>query len=233
MSRRLAAFIRHAEYQQLKDTPSALQPFALTAKGVEQSLTAAKAMCAFIQENNWRLQPTINTSSLLRAWQTAQLFSEQLKELSGEPLQLTNVDALAERSVGSAANLTIQQIEQVIDEDPRFEALPSNWKADSHFKLPMIGAESLLEAGQRVAAHVREEIMSLPAGDDDQLKLFFGHGAAFRHAAYALGVIEFEQVAKLSMYHASPVYLEHCADGQWRHVAGEWKVRAQHSEYTD
>jgi hypothetical protein len=48
-----------------------------------------------------------------------------------------------------------------------------------------------------------------------------------------MGVLSFEQIAQLSMYHAQPVYLEYLAQGGWRHVGGEWKVRARHSEYTD
>ena len=57
------------------------------------------------------------------------------------------------------------------------------------------------------------------------LHLFVGHGAAFRHAAYRLGVMSLEDVRRHSMYHAVPVVLEFRPDGTWRHAAGEWKVR--------
>ncbi len=233
MSRRIAAFIRHADYQQLSDTPSALQPFALNQTGIEQTHQAAAAMLAFVQQNQWQLDPQIDASSLLRAWQTAQIFSEHLQSMFAQAAEIRCFDALNERSVGSAANLTTQQIEMIINEDPRFEPLPENWKSNSHFKLPLTGAESLLEAGQRVAKHLTCQMSAMSTTVDDQVKLFVGHGAAFRHAAYSLGILEFEQIAKLSMYHASPIYLEYLSDGHWRHIAGDWKVRAKHSEFTD
>ena len=233
MSRRIAAIIRHAEYQQLMDTPSALQPFALTQKGIEQSLQSAADIQSFVQRNNWQLVSNIHTSSLLRAWQTATLFGQQLQDSFSEVVQITSVGALAERSVGSVANLTIKQIEQVVEQDPRFDALPANWKADSHFRLPLIGAESLMQAGSRVAEHITQSMAKLPITDGDQVKLFFGHGAAFRHAAHQLGVMSFHKIAVLSMYHVSPIYIEYFEDGTWQHIAGEWKVRAQQTEYTD
>ena len=69
--------------------------------------------------------------------------------------------------------------------------------------------------------------------EEDSLKLFVGHGAAFRHAAYRLGVLRFEDITRLSMYHARPVYLELLTDGGWQQVAGDWKVRQSNGEFTD
>jgi 2,3-bisphosphoglycerate-dependent phosphoglycerate mutase len=60
---------------------------------------------------------------------------------------------------------------------------------------------------------------------DDTLKVFVGHGAAFRHAAHLLDVLEFDRIAAVSMWHARPVYFERFPDGTWRHLAGEWKLR--------
>jgi len=233
MSRRIAAFIRHADYKQLASTPSALQPFALNQAGMEQAAQCAVQLKKIVSQNNWRLNADIDSSSLLRAWQTAKIASDLNHELFETPPQINCFDELAERSVGSAANLTTQQIEQIIEVDPRFESLPDKWKSDSHFKLPLMGAESLLDAGERVAKHLTKQMSGLAESNDVQVKLFFGHGAAFRHAAYKLGILEFEKIAQLSMYHASPIYLEYLPDGSWQHIAGMWKVRAQHSEYTD
>jgi 2,3-bisphosphoglycerate-dependent phosphoglycerate mutase len=67
----------------------------------------------------------------------------------------------------------------------------------------------------------------------DTLQLFVGHGAAFRHAAHCLGVLAFEQIARLSMYHARPVYLEYLPDGRWQHIGGAWKMRAGSAGHTD
>ena len=122
------------------------------------------------------------------------------------------LDALAERGLGSAANLTIAAIEAVIREDPRFEEPPADWKSNSRFRLPLQGAESLLQAGERVAAHITRQMQVLARQTrPDTLKLFVGHGAAFRHAAYHMGIRTFEQIAQLSMYHAQPVFLEYLA----------------------
>ena len=233
MSRRIAAFIRHAEYHQLVNTPSALQPFALTEMGVAQSKKAAIEIREFLQQNQWQLDASIHSSSSLRAWQTAQILKEQLQDLFAVESQLDSFDALTERSVGSVANLTTKQIEQVIKDDPRFEDLPVNWKSDSYAKLPFQGAESLFDAGERVAQHLINTMSEMAMGDGDVVKLFVGHGASFRHAAYKLGVIDFEQIAALSMHHAKPIYLAYQSDDTWTHIAGDWKVRAKKSEYTD
>jgi 2,3-bisphosphoglycerate-dependent phosphoglycerate mutase len=233
MARRIAAFIRHAVYQQLVDTPSALQPFALTEAGIAQSKQSASEMRDYIQQNEWQLDPSIHTSTSLRAWQTAQLFAAQLQADLPVPATINSFDALTERSVGCAANLTIKQIEQIIKADPRYDDLPDQWKSDSYFKLPLQGAESLLEAGQRVAKHLNDVMAQVPTNNDDVVKLFVGHGASFRHAAYTLGVIDFEQIATLSMHHAKPIYLEYRTDGSWQHIAGEWKARPQKNQYID
>jgi 2,3-bisphosphoglycerate-dependent phosphoglycerate mutase len=177
----------------------------------------------------------VDSSQLLRAWQTARIINEELAGKFETPPQLSGFDDLAERGLGSAANLSTTAIEAVVREDPRFEELPAGWKSNSGFRLPLQGAESLLEAGQRVAAHIGRQMEVLAAQDPatDTLKLFVGHGAAFRHAAYHMGVLSFDQIAQLSMYHAQPVFLEFLSDNRWQHVGGEWKVRARQSDYTD
>jgi 2,3-bisphosphoglycerate-dependent phosphoglycerate mutase len=69
--------------------------------------------------------------------------------------------------------------------------------------------------------------------ETDTLKLFIGHGAAFRHAAFHLGVLEHDQIAQLSMYHAQPIYLEYLGKNSWKHAGGEWKVRSNLDSYND
>jgi broad specificity phosphatase PhoE len=233
MSRRIAAFIRHADYEQLVNTPSALQPFGLNENGVKQAHQSALDVKAFIEQNKWQITPVFHCSSLLRSWQTADIFAKHFESLTVNKIRIASFDQLVERSVGAAANLTTKQIEAIIDNDPRFDALPAKWKSDSYFKLPLTGAESLMDAGNRVAKHLSDTMSSLATSDHDQVTLFFGHGASFRHAAHILGILEFDQIAALSMYHASPIYLEYNNQGQWQHIAGEWKVRSKHSEYTD
>ena len=234
MTRRIAALIRHGDYAQLPDTPSAHQPFPLNANGEHQAREAAAALREACVRNGWQLDSGIDSSRMLRAWQTARIIAFELADLATSGLTVTSFDALAERCVGAAANLGMAQIEDIIHRDPRFPDLPAGWKSDSHFCLPLQGAESLVVAGERVAAHLQQRTADLAATPDTpRLKLFVGHGAAMRHAAWHLGVLGFEQIAQLSMYHGRPVFLEYRADGSWRHIEGDWKVRAQGSVELD
>ena len=233
MARLIAALIRHGDYQQLPDTPSAHQPWPLTSQGETQAREGAQCLHDMVTRNGWTLEPLIDSSRLLRAWQTATVFAGRLAELSSFTPVIESYDALAERGVGCLANLTIAQIEDVLRQDPRVSSPAAGWKADSHYRLPLQGAESLLEAGERVAAHLLQSMSSLPSDASDRVKVFIGHGAAFRHAACHLGVLAFEQLRQLSMFHCQPVMLEYLPDGSWRHVEGDWKVRDLQNSFTD
>ena len=234
MPRLIAALIRHGDYLQLPDTPSAHQPFPLIASGQAQAIEAANELRHQLENNTWNISSAVDSSRLLRAWQTAQIITDSLTDIFPQVPQITDYDDLAERGLGSAANLSIKQIEQIVSDDPRFDELPAGWKSCSDFRLPLQGAESLLDAGERVAGHLNRQMRSLARmSDADTLKLFVGHGAAFRHAAYHLGILEYEQIAKLSMYHARPVYIEYVSDDEWRHIGGEWKIRQASDHYTD
>lgn len=234
MPRTIAALIRHGDYRQLADTPSALQPFPLTPLGRNHAATAADTVAEALGKYSWSLAPAIDSSQQLRAWQTADIIRQQLQTEGGCILQVESFAALAERSMGSVANLSIKQIESVLEQDPRYGIPPPNWKARSDYQLPLQGAESLTRAGQRVAGHLQSQMQSLQQTvSADTLKLFVGHGASFRHAAWQLGVLEFAQIAQLSMYHGSPVFLEYHNDGSWSHIAGHWKQRKPAEENTD
>lgn len=233
MARLIAALVRHGEYHQLPDTPSAHQPYPLNAEGRQQALAAADALGTVISDNGWVLDPVIDSSQMLRAWETAGIFTSRLASVTGNDIGIESYDALAERSVGCAANLTISQIETILRDDPRVTEPPADWKADSKYRLPLQGAESLMQAGRRVADQLERAMTALPQGGRDRLKIFIGHGAAFRHAACHMGVLEFDQLRQLSMYHCQPVLIEYLPEGQWRHVGGDWKVRESYSEFTD
>lgn len=228
--RLFAALIRHGEYHQRAGAPSAHQPFPLDAAGEAQARAAAAVLSRDLAESQWTLAPVIDSSRLLRAWQTAEIIRQQL----APDARIEEFEALAERGLGSAANLTVAEIETVLAADPRLDTPPPNWKADSRYRLPLQGAESLLEAGLRVAEHLTARMSALRgSAEADTLKLFVGHGAAFRHAAHHLGLLEFEQIARLSMHHARPIYLEYAADGAWRHAGGDWKIRPAASVHRD
>jgi broad specificity phosphatase PhoE len=235
MARLIAALIRHGDYQQLPETPSAHQPFPLNSEGEIQAQQGAQLLHDMLVRNDWILVASIDSSHMLRAWQTAKIFADRLSTLALSPLQIESYDELAERSVGCLANLTTAQIETVLHQDPRVSDPPADWKADSHYRLPLQGAESLLEAGERVAGHLSQSMAALSPDDNDRdrVKVFVGHGAAFRHAAYHLGVLEFGQLRQLSMFHCQPVMLEYMPDGSLRHIDGDWKVRPLQSSFTD
>lgn len=228
MARLIAALVRHGDYAQLPETPSAHQPFPLNAAGERHAREAAALLREVCVRNGWQPDSCIDSSRMLRAWQTATLIADELADLLPAGFTVASFDALAERCVGAAANLSVTQIEDVIRRDPRFPDVPQGWKSDSHYRLPLQGAESLAEAGERVAVHLRQRLAGPANGPGEtRLKIFVGHGAAMRHAAWHLGVLEFDQLARLSMYHGRPVFIEHRADGSWCHAGGDWKVRTR------
>lgn len=234
MARLIAAIIRHGDYYQLPDTPSAHQPFPLTDEGKAQAEAAAVSIRKTLAQQQWQLHHELDCSQLQRAWQTADILRERLQDCFAEPASLQETAALAERGLGIAANLTVSRIEAVLADDARYAAPPADWKSNSYYCLPLPGAESLMSAGQRVADHINARVTALKEQiTKDTLQLFVGHGAAFRHAAYHMGVLEFEQIARLSMYHAEPVYLEYHGKTGWQHIDGHWKVRRQGSDYKD
>lgn len=221
LGHRIAIFIRHADYHQRPATPSAHQPFSLTDEGARQALGAVRQIQEMLEGQGWACHPVIHSATMLRAWQTAKIIADGLEAV----MEVAETDLLAERGLGAAANLSLPEIERVIAEDPRCGALPDDWKSDSHFRLPVLGAESLMQAGERVAGYLSSVLDGISPGEGGTAVLFVGHGASFRHAAHHLGVLGFDEIAKLSMYHARPVALARDGTGGWHHVAGEWKVR--------
>lgn len=231
-----AAWMRHGDYHQLPDTPSAHQPFPLNDIGERQAGEGAALLADFMHRRRVGLDTEIDSSRLLRSWQTARIVSDALSNDTSSP-HIRAFDELAERGLGSAANLTLSQIEQAVEADPRFAPLPADWKSNSHFCLPLQGAESLMQAGERVAAHVQYRMEQLwEAENDHVLKVFVGHGAAFRHAACCLGLMSFDDIARHSMYHARPLFFQVFQEEEqlrWQPVEGQWKVRGERSAYTD
>ena len=109
------------EYRQRKGVPSALQPFPLTARGETQAQTCGEELAALIARDGLTLDPIVHCSCQLRAWQTARIACDVLAG-HGHEVEILQTSALAERSVGSAANLTLEEIEAILEADPRFEA---------------------------------------------------------------------------------------------------------------
>ena len=232
MARLIVALVRHGDYQQPPGVPSAHLPYPLTADGIEQAAAAAESLFGVASEQSWDIYPLVDSSCQLRGWQTASIIASGLDQLGVNGATVESFAELAERGLGSAANLTVTQIESVVAADPRYEPLPAGWKSDSYFRIPLQGAESLMQAGERVMRHVTgcaDSLLQEIAADT--LKIFVGHGAAFRHAAVHMGLLTVRQAVALSMYHCQPVYFErlvdHMDDNKWRHVGGEWKIRKE------
>ncbi len=244
----IIAMIRHGAYKQLKDVPSALQPFALTEEGKQEVIVEAKKFASLLETNGWQLNPIIHSSNQLRAWQTADIYRQELAHLFTTPPSHITHDMLSERSVGCVANLTIKEIESILEADPRFDSPPENWKSDSEYCLPLQGAESLMMAGTRVVNCLIEQshIQAIDAQLSNQTEspsntmtknntvhLFFGHGASFRHAAFHINVISLCDIKKFSMHHSHPVMIQKQSDGIWSHVAGNWKIRKNALSFND
>ncbi len=220
----IIALVRHGDYHQPVGVPSALLPYALTARGIAQAEAAARELEAFAIERGLTIDKGLHASRQQRAWQTASIIAQQL----GNGFGVLEFAELSERSVGAVANLTISQIEQLLADDPRYEVPPEGWKSDSHYCLPFQGAESLLQAGERVAQHI-DQVALAGVSAKPGLKIIVGHGAAIRHACAHLNILDLEMVRSISMHHARPVYIG-LESGVWQHIAGEWKSRKSHSD---
>lgn len=231
----VAALVRHGEYHQPQDVPSAMLPHPLTEHGIQQARALGQRLHDQCRGLGLMLDPILDCSILLRAAQTAALAASVLKSLEKDlEFRTAEFADLAERSVGAAANLTVDAIAEAVRIDPRHPPLPANWKSHPRYRLPMPGAESLMMAGARVAAHVERRAHELrSAGGHDVLKVFVGHGGSLRHAAVCMGALALDDVPKLSMHHGDFVLLEHMPDargidagpGRWQKVGGQWKVR--------
>lgn len=220
----IIALVRHGDYHQPVGVPSALLPYALTEQGAIQAADAALELEAFATERELTIDSVLHASRQQRAWQTARIIATKL----GEGYAVSEFAELSERSVGAVANLTVAQIEQILLDDPRYEVPPDGWKSDSHYCLPFQGAESLVQAGERVAKHIKQVAMDTDS-NKARLKIIVGHGAAIRHACAALKILDLEMVRSISMFHAKPVYIG-VESGVWQHLAGEWKSRKSHGD---
>jgi 2,3-bisphosphoglycerate-dependent phosphoglycerate mutase len=226
MARVIAALMRHGVYEQPPGTPSAHLPHPLKPKGWQQASESAVRLAEICKREGWALDPVIDSSPLLRAWQTASVAADEFKKIFGREYALEQFEALMERSVGAAANLDLEQIAAAVDADPRLDALPEDWKQQSHFKLPLHGAESLMESGARVREHLLARCAPLQSRGEDTLKLFVGHGGCFRHAAVQLGALPLGDARKLSLHHGGFVLIEEADDQSWKKIGGEWKQRS-------
>ena len=235
------ALVRHGHYVQPAEVPSAHLPHPLTEKGRAQADACAITLRELAAELGARIAPVLLSSTLRRAEETAQRILARWGELGAQRPELVTSSALAERSLGAAANLTQASIATVVREawserqgmNPREHLgqgyeLPPSWKGLASHRLPapFVGAESLLEAGARCATEIESWAARLAVGaESSSLLVVVSHGGALRHAAAALGVLGVGELPRLSMWHARPVVVERRLTPPWLHVRGEWKNR--------
>lgn len=233
----VAALVRHGDYHQPDRVPSAQLPHPLTDKGVEQARSLGYNLHDECRGLGLMLDPIVDCSDLLRARQTADLAADTLNRVEEDQrFGVAEFCELQERSVGAAANLTVDAIAEALSIDPRAPELPPGWKAHPRFRLPVPGSESLMMAGARIAAHIERRAHELrTAGGHDVLKVFVSHGGALRHAAVCMGALDLHDVPSLSMHHCGYVFIEHIPDpdggpGRWQKVGGRWKQRSSSTD---
>lgn len=221
--RRVAAFVRHGHFDRPEGTASAHSPRPLSPTGRAQADGAAARIAALCADHGLEIDKRIEASQLLRAWETANVLSASLERETGRRHHVIQRDELIERGLGSAANLSLDQIATLLAADPRIGPLPEGWRRMPEFRLPLPGAESLMQAGARVAARVAASVDSIPDDDPtDVARLFVAHSGCLRHAAVVLGAIDVRHVAGLSLGFLGCVLLEKLPSGQWVHLAGEF-----------
>ncbi len=226
MPRVIMALLRHGAYDQPHDVPSAHLPYPLNETGREQARNAVSLLLDAVAAEHWEIETTIDSSRLLRGWETATLMAHGLAARQDRPFRVTEFDELAERCLGSAANLSTDRIDAILRLDARCAPLPSNWQRDGFYRLPLPGAESLMQAGERVARHLEARASQIAGRQpSDVVKLVVGHGGSFRYAAVRLGILRADDAARLSMHHCSPVFLERRDAFTWVQVSGAWKER--------
>lgn len=228
-----AILVRHGAYEQPDGVPSAWLPHGLVASGFEEARAAARAIVAHCAELEIEVDARIDCSTLLRAYQTATAMKGEFERLLGREFRVVEWRDLAERGVGAVANLTTTEIEALLEMDPRYDAPPAGWKASGDYRLPFQGAESLREAGFRVARFLRASLGELARHSSGRVaRVFVGHGAAFRWASVVTGVLDEARLPILSMHHCGWVHVapDHPA---WNMRGGAWKHRPTGEPVTD
>lgn len=220
------ALVRHAHYQRRAEVPSAHTPHPLSARGCQQAQGLAARLAETAARRNWVVDPMWHASPLLRAAQSAQIAAKEWNLNRGHqdpPVHVHFHDDLMERSLGSAANLRLGEVEELLHADPRYDAAPPGWRRSMHYRLPLPGAESLAQAGLRVAQFLRHRLIQSSDGSKAGRKtmvVVIAHAGCLRYAAHHLGVLPAGVVSRFSLDFAEPLYIAAKPDGPWRWVEG-------------
>ena len=222
--RRVSVLVRHGHFDRPEDTASAHSLLPLSETGHAQAEAAARVIAGRCAEHGLAIDKRIEASQLLRAWQTANVLSEQLTQYTDTKHHVIQRDELIERGLGSAANLTFTRIGELVAADSRLGPLPEGWRRTPEFRLPFPGAESLMDAGKRVAGRIETSMDSISDEDpSDIARLFVAHSGCLRHASVVLGALDVRLVSGLSMDFVQAILLEKLPDGSWVQLAGEFQ----------
>ena len=222
--RRVVAFVRHGHFDRPEGTASAHSIYPLSEEGRGQAARAAASILELCRDLNLEVDSRIEASQLLRAWETAKILGASLGEKLDRRFYVIQREELIERGLGSATNMTFERIHELLAADPRLGPLPEGWRRMPEFRLPVQGAESLMQAGARVAGRVAASMESIPDDDErDVVRLFVAHSGCLRHAAVVLGAVDVRVVPELSMDFAQTVMLEKLPNGDWVHVGGQFR----------
>lgn len=222
--RRVAAFVRHGHFERPEGTASAHSLYPLSAEGRGQAARAAVPILEMCRDLGLEIDPQIEASQLLRAWETAKILGAALGEATGQTFRVMQRDELIERGLGSATNMNFERVHELLAADPRLGPLPEGWRRMPEFRLPVQGAESLMQAGARVATRVASSLERVPDSDPrNVVRLFVAHSGCLRHAAVVLGALDVRTVPELSMDFAQTVMIEKLPNGDWVHVAGQFR----------
>ncbi|WP_111979216.1 histidine phosphatase family protein [Algibacillus agarilyticus] len=186
-----ALFICHTESDLLPNAPEGQQPFSLTHNGVRSAKQLVKKVDSLSEQLNCRIAHYIDSSQTLAAWQTADAIAEILSLNHGHEYKTDAFDALSNASLGALANLSFDDIEDVVRHDPRFPALPDDWRINGCYRLPVQGAESPMDAGKRLIKHVHQRLTALAeTAEQATIKIFVSHDKVLRHAMCELGLLK-------------------------------------------
>jgi 2,3-bisphosphoglycerate-dependent phosphoglycerate mutase len=222
--RRVAGLVRHGHFDRPDYTASAHRVLPLSDLGREQAFAGADPILDLCREHDLELDSTIEASQLLRAWETATVLAAALSQQESRAFDVEERDELIERGLGSCANLRFDEIEAAIARDPRLAPLPVGWRRIPEFRLPVQGAESLMQAGARTAMRIATSIDSIREDDPrDLVRLFVAHSGCLRHAAVNLGALDMRSVSRLSMNFCQIILIEKTPTGEWVQLAGQWK----------
>ena len=224
MSRLIAVFMRHGALKHPAGVVGGNLPFPLTAAGENQAADAGQRLAARADEMGFKIDDDLECAPNEGAWQTAAIIGEELEDLTDRGYRALERAEMAGRSLGSATNLKVAQIESLIDEDPRFTKAPKDWLSKTDYRPPFAGAETLGAAGERLGGFVRRRAEEMwPHLTGDTLKVFVGHSSALIHAAAYLDVLPAKRAAHLALPHAACALIEFDARGRCSLVSADWR----------